>query len=209
VLYQIDRDEVGLEFAMADVDAPISGLVGRLWAERGESVSPATRLATIVNLNATKVVAQAIERDLPLIRVGQQAQVRVSAVSDESIAGRVAQVSPIVDSESQTAPVEITLSGRLAELRPGMLARATLTAESRENVLIVPYRALMRRDDGDYVFVAVEDTVSLRKVETGLEGAETVEIINGLEEGDVVVTVGQMRLEQGSAIRIYAEEMSR
>ncbi|KPJ52637.1 hypothetical protein AMJ39_07405 [candidate division TA06 bacterium DG_24] len=209
VLFEVDRDEVGFDFALAPVEAPIRGVVGRLWVDPGESVSPATRVATIVNLNATKVIAQSIEQDLPFIAPGQDARVVVGAVSRRPIPGRVTQVSPMVDEESQTAPVEIALSERVVELRPGMLARVTLTAERRDDVLTMPYRALIREDGRYHVFVVVGDTVSVRQIVTGLEGMEAVEVTSGVAEGEQVITVGQARLEQGSRVRIYREEMNR
>jgi membrane fusion protein (multidrug efflux system) len=206
VLFEIDRDEVGFDFALAPVESPIRGVVGRLWVDPGERVSPGTRMATVVNLSATKVIAQAIEQDLPFVASGQEAEVRVGALSPRQIPGRVTQVSPIVDDESQTAPVEIAFNEHIAELRPGMLARATLTAERREDVLTMPYQAMVREDGRRYVFVVIGDTVSARDVVTGLEGVEIMEVVSGLSEGERVVTVGQARLQQGSRVRISGEE---
>jgi multidrug resistance efflux pump len=109
VIAYIDRDEVGLKFEKAPVESPLSGTVGRIYVDIGSSVTAQTAIAYVVSMDNVKTNLNIPEIYLPKINVGQAAEVFIDAYPDEKFIGIVTKVSPVVDLDTRTAPVEITI----------------------------------------------------------------------------------------------------
>ncbi len=206
ILAYVDRDEVGFKFKKAPVESPIDGVLGRVYVDRGTSVSASIPIALIVNMDKVKVRIDAVERDLPKIKVGQRAEVRVDAYPEEIFVGSVEKVSPIVDLASRSAPIEIEIPNAEHRLNPGSFARIKILIKKRRGVLIIPRDAIIKEDSSNYVFVVKNNKAHKQKIETGLNEDNKFEVINGLSEGEFVVTMGNTRLEQGDLVEIVEEK---
>ncbi len=208
VLALIDRDETGFKFEKASVTSPIDGIVGRVYLDRGMYVRPSnnmssgTPVAFIVDMNTVKVKINVTERELPGIKVGQDAQIIVDTYPDKSFAGRVDKISPVVDLASRTALTEIKIPNQGNQLRSGMFARVKLILSRRENVLVVPIKTIIHKDGKKTVFVVEENIAGLREVKTGLKNGELVEITSGLNEGEIIVVDGGYGLKNGARVII-------
>ncbi|MBL7081469.1 MAG: efflux RND transporter periplasmic adaptor subunit [Candidatus Omnitrophica bacterium] len=201
-LVYIDRDEVGFQFQEAPVESPIDGIVGRIYVDVGTRVLPQTPIGLVVNMDVVKVRVDVVERDLPKIRKGQVARVLVDAYSDEIFEGTVERVSPVVDLISRTALVEIKILNYDRRLKPGMFARIKILIREKEDVLIIPKDAILKEDSSNYVFVVKDNKAHRQKIETGLHENSKFEVINGLKEGEFVVTMGNTRLKKGDMVEI-------
>jgi len=207
ILVYIDRDEVGFEFQKAPVESPIDGVVGRVYVDIGTSVSPQTPVGLVVNMDAVKVKLDVVERDLPKIKVGQLAKVQVDAYPDEVFEGRVEWVSPVVDLASRTAPVEIRIPNSNHRLKSGMFARIKILTREHKDILIIPRDAIIKEGNINYVFVSDSDNrVHRRRIETGLTEDNKFQVISGLKEGELVVTMGNIRLKDGDIVEIVERE---
>jgi len=202
VLVFIDRDEVGFKFEKAPVESPINGLVGRIYVDKGMSVSPNLPVALVVNMDVVKVKIDVVEKDLPKVKVSQKAKIRVDAYPNEVFEGRVVEVSPVVDLLSRTAPIEIEIQNSEHRLKSGMFARVKILTKEKENVLIIPRDAIIKEDSSNYVFVVKDSKVHRQKIEIGLCENNKFEVINGLNEDELVVTMGNIRLKEGDAVEI-------
>ncbi|MBL7131699.1 MAG: efflux RND transporter periplasmic adaptor subunit [Candidatus Omnitrophica bacterium] len=208
VLAYVDRDEVGFKFQKAPVESPIDGVLGRVYVDRGTSVSASIPIALIVNMDKVKVRIDAVERDLPKIKVGQRAEVRVDAYPEEIFVGSVEKVSPIVNLASRTAPIEIEIANLQHRLNPGSFAKVKILVKEREGVLIIPRDALIKEDSSNYVFVVKNNKahkahkVHKQKIELGLCENNKFEVINGLKEGELIITMGNARLKEGDMIEV-------
>jgi len=203
VVAYIDRDEVGFEFEPAPVTSPIEGTVGRVYLDKGSNVSQNVAIVKIVNMDVVKVRIDVVERDLPKVKVGQAAEIKVDAYPDEIFRGYVERVSPVVDLASRTALVEIEISNPDHRLKPGMFARIKILIKEKENVLIISRDAIIREDSLNYVFIVKDDNkVHRQKIEVGLIENNKFEVINGLDEGELVVTMGNTRLREGDLVEV-------
>ena len=94
-------------------------------------------------------------------------------------------------------------------MRPGMFARVTLITSQDRNALVLPEEALVPQGTEQFVY-RIEDSKAVRvKVETGQRRDGKVEILNGLEKGDVVVTAGQFKLREGTLVRTHRRRRER
>ncbi|MDD5555682.1 MAG: efflux RND transporter periplasmic adaptor subunit [bacterium] len=205
----IDRDEVGFKFEKAPVESPLEGIIGRVYVDRGAHVTPQTVVALVVDIDRTKVSLDVPERYHPQVSIGQTARVRVEAYPGEVFTGTVTRISPVVETETRTAPVEISIDNADHRLKPGMFAGIQLVLEQRENVPVVLTEAVIGREPNAYAFVVNDGVARMRDITLGLRENDLVEVIDGLEAGDLVAIMGQERLRDGAAVRVEVDNNSR
>lgn len=198
-------EQVRTQLGYTDVRAPITGMVSERDVEVGHVVSPQTRLFTVDDLSTLVVRVRASERDVVLLSAGQPVEVVLDAFPGRPVEGRIRRIFPSADPETRLVPVEVALSGEAArQARPGFLARVTLSLESREGVLQVPTSAIVSRGGEEIVFVVEDGRAWQRPVRSGLVFRGQVEVAEGLEAGEQVVTAGHAELRDGAPVRVTA-----
>lgn len=205
VIAYIDRDEVGLKFEQSPVESPLSGLIGRVYVDIGENVNPQTPIALVVQMDRVKIDLDIPEKYLPRVSLGQIAQISVDAWPEEKFAGEVSRISPVVDLDTRTAPVEITIDNPGHRLKSGMFARVKLIIQERKNVPVILKEAIMGREPDLYVYVVEEKKAVLKKITLGIRQGPYFEVKEGLKEGDLVVIMGQQRLKDGAPVSAEEE----
>jgi len=189
--------------ADASVSAPFAGLISGRHVNLGQYVQPGTALFDLVSLDPLDVVFHISEVDSGRVAVGQQVEVRVAPHPGEAFEALVEVVSPIIDSSTRTLRVKASVPNPDARLRPGLFARADLGVSLRHGVPMVPEEAVLQRTDGSVVFRMVEgDRVERRVVKLGSFRDASIEIVEGLAAGDVVITRGHSDLVDGAVVRV-------
>lgn len=200
----IDRDEIGFKFEKSPVDSPLTGIIGTVYVDKGDSVSPQTAVAFVVNIDNVRVSLDVPEKYLPIMTLGQSADISVDAVPGQTFTGKVSKISPIVDLQTRTAPIEIFIPNPGHKLTPGMFARVKLVREEKKQVKLIPKEAVIGNEPEAIVFVVEGNIAHQRKVKPGIRDGGEVEIVEGLNAGDLVVIMGQQRLRAGA--EVLAEE---
>jgi RND family efflux transporter MFP subunit len=170
--------------------APVAGTIAALSVKAGQTVGPSTTVATLSGSGALQVVADLSEVDVARVTAGQEAEVLFDAMPDRAFHGRVVQVASTGTSIQGVVnfAVTIALDGVDPAIRPGMTANVTIIAERRENVLLVPSRAIQVRGARHLVRVVREGQVTEVPVQIGLSGDNGTEVLGDtLREGDLVV----------------------
>ncbi|HRZ13920.1 MAG TPA: efflux RND transporter periplasmic adaptor subunit [Candidatus Omnitrophota bacterium] len=196
----IDRDEVGLTFEKAAVEAPLTGMVARVLVDTGANVSPQAPVALIVDMDRVRVFLDMPEKYLPSISAGMNAAVSVEAYPDEVFNGTITRISPMVDTATRTCQVEIGIDNKEHKLRSGMYAKVKVVTREYKDALVVLKEALLGKDPQQYVYVIKEHKASVRDVKAGVRQGPFVQIVGGLTVGDKVVIMGQQRLREGAAV---------
>jgi len=205
VIAYIDRDEVGFEFNKAPVESPIDGIIGNMYLDKGESVTPNIAVAQVVDMDVVKVRINVVEKDLPKIKEGQLAEIIVDAYPDEVFKGTVERVSPVVDLNSRTALVEIEIPNPEHILKSGMFARTRIVVLEHKEVPCILRDAIIREDSKTYCFIIKDDKAYKTKITIGISEDDKIEIIDGIQEGDSVVITGQQGLKDGQAVEIVSK----
>jgi RND family efflux transporter MFP subunit len=126
----------------------------------------------------------------------------VSAVGEEPFTGTIATISPAADSLSSTFPISIEISNSEHKLKPGMFAEAKLVLETKEGVLVLPKQAVIDSGDKKYVYVVKDNKAIQTEITTGIEDDERVEIVSGLQAGDMIVLSGQNKLQNETPVTV-------
>jgi membrane fusion protein, heavy metal efflux system len=179
--------------ATVSVPAPIDGVVTERGANVGLNADQATKLFTVLDLSTVWVVANLYEEDFPRVRVGTEAAITTSARPDLTLRGRVSYIDPQVSADTRTAKVRIEVPNTSGELRLGMYADVVVAGASGTSALRVPRNAVQNVGDRTVVYLANPKdpgTFVERQVRLGQPSGEQVEVVSGVQPGDVVVTEG-------------------
>jgi len=200
VIAYIDRDEVGFKFENAPVESPLSGVIGRAYVDKGTSVTPQTPIALVVDMDKVKIKLDITEEYLSRIALGQEAEVSLQAYPDEKFKGAVSRISPVLDLETRTAPIEIIIPNSDHRIKSGMFAQVQLTLEEHKDVAVIAKEAIMGRGPDVYVYVVEANTAHQKNIKLGIHQGAFYEVKEGLKAGDLVVVMGQQKLYEGAAV---------
>ncbi|MBN1405867.1 MAG: efflux RND transporter periplasmic adaptor subunit [Candidatus Omnitrophica bacterium] len=207
----IDRDETGLKYELARVESPISGIMGKTLLDKGANITPVinvlqgTAVAIIVDMNEMTVKINIPEPDIPHIKRGLKATISVDAYPDENFTGVVTKVSEVVDVQTRTLPIEITIPNKEHRLKSGMFTRIDITASLYKDALFLAQDSVVQEMGSSYVFIVENGTANKRKIETGIRDNGKIQVKEGLKEGEPVIVFGQQGLKDGTPVEIAKE----
>lgn len=187
--------------AHVPIVAPFAARVIARDVTKGEVVEVTDRLFAVADLSEVWVVAEVPEKDVALVpsEASPQAQgieIRVAAYPDEIFHGIITYVGDVLDPTTRTVPLRLELPNPDRKLKPEMYARVRIYAEPEPNVLVVPEAAVQRDRERQFVFVQREpQTFEARDVRLGESDGHAVKVLDGLHEGESVVTGGAFVLK--------------
>ncbi|GMO68386.1 MAG: efflux RND transporter periplasmic adaptor subunit [Treponemataceae bacterium] len=202
----IDASRPGLNYAPNPVRAPISGTITSVPYSIGTTVSPSMSIGKVSSANNLEITIQVAERFVSRIRLGQRATLLFDAYPAEHFNATVVEVSPVLNVASRSMEVKLHLVTVDPRVKIGMYARVKLVTDEKENAIVVPYTALVRRQGGAYVF-AIEkntNTVTMLPIQEGIRVDDRIEILSGLSGGQEIVVKGQTLLNDGSKVNIVS-----
>ncbi|MEW6008625.1 MAG: efflux RND transporter periplasmic adaptor subunit [Candidatus Omnitrophota bacterium] len=211
IIALVDRDETGLKYELAPVESPISGIVGRTMLDKGSnilttaSITSGTPVAIIVNMEEMIVKLNIPEPDIGYIKKGLKAQIQVDAFAQENFQGEISKVSEVVDTQTRTLPIEIIIPNKDHRLKSGMFARLQIIASVLKDRLYLPQDALIKELGVNYLFVVENSTAKKKKINTGIQDSNRIEILEGVNEGDSVIVFGQQGLKDGTSVEIVKD----
>jgi membrane fusion protein, multidrug efflux system len=219
---QIDADEADLKSKRAEVAAqaatvakktlraPFAGRLGITTINPGQYLNPGDKVVTLQRLDPIYVDFRLPQEELSRVARGQTVSVTSDAYPGERFSGKVSAVDPRVDAASRNFQVEALIDNPRHRLVPGMFARVSLSSGGTRRYLTLPQTAISYNPYGATVFLVrkasgsaqAQPTVEQRFVTVGPKRGDQVAVLRGLEEGDTVVTSGQLKLKNGTPIII-------
>lgn len=179
--------------ASAMVPAPISGRVTERLANVGLNVDLASKLFTVTDLSSVWMVADLYEKDFSRVQVGSPAIVTTTAYPDLALRGRVSYIDPQVSPDTRTAQLRVEVPNPDGRLRLGMFADVQVSGMHATQAPVVPRTAIQTVGDRHMVYLVNPKEPGKfieREVRLGTTGEEIVDVISGVQPGDVIVTEG-------------------
>lgn len=202
---QMDAQRSQYENAMTNtvLTSPINGMVTARNYDPGDMSGQAPILTVGQITPAVKTVINVNETDISVLRNGLPVDITFDAFPGETFQGKISRISPAVDVNSRTLPVEVMVQNGSGRILPGMFARVSLNIGVEDNV-VVPDRAVVKQTGSaqKYVYTYNNGKVSFRHVELGQRIGDTYELLSGIENGDTVVIAGQTRLTDGARVEL-------
>jgi membrane fusion protein (multidrug efflux system) len=207
---QRDADQAAVNAAQARLDhtvirAPFDGQLGLRRVSLGSIVSPTTVITTLDDTSLIKLDFDVPEIFLARLERGLSVTAHSAAWPDLEFKGEVSSIDSRVDPISRTVTVRALLPNSEGRLRPGMFLTVTVLKEDVE-ALLIPEQAIVPERSSQYVFVVgPDDVVERREVTSGRRRPGEVEILEGLEPGERVITEGTQRARPGQQVEIVPE----
>ncbi|MBP2651157.1 MAG: efflux transporter, family, subunit [Firmicutes bacterium] len=187
----------------AQVTAPRSGIITKRYLQAGYYAKTGSAIVAVADVTSLLVKATVGEAQLPEVAVSTPAIVKINAFGGQQFNGTVTRISPAATLPARTFTAEITVSNPDGKLKPGMFAKAEVPAQVHRNVLVVPESALVLREDQQTVFVVnMDNKVQQKVLKLGYIGGGWAEVIDGVQEGETIVTAGHNKLKDGASITL-------
>ena len=220
---QVDADEADHKGKRAAVEqqravvakkaitAPFAGQMGITSVNPGQYLNPGDKIATLSTLNPIYVDFNVPQTQKGQLVVGQSVVVTTDALPGQTFTGKVTALDSKVDTATRNILIEATVPNPHRKLLPGMFARASVSTGAPQKFLTVPQTAVTYNPYGTTVFVAEKsktgqgnDALVARQtfIEVGSTRGDQVAVTKGLKEGEMVVTSGQLKLKNGSPVRV-------
>lgn len=204
--------EANLQLARTRLDyttirAPFDGVVGLRKISPGDYVNIGQELANFVSLDPMKVDFTIPETQASQVQVGQKLDIMLEAIPDRTFTGEVFALDSQIDVNGRAVALRATVPNPGGILRPGYFARVMLTVAEKPSALIVPEDAIVPQGAAKLVYVVNDDgSVDMRPVTLGQRLSGEVEILDGVKEGEHVVTGGHIKIRPGAKVSILPPE---
>jgi membrane fusion protein, multidrug efflux system len=182
------------------ITAPFDGTIGLRYVSDGAYVTPNTNIATLYNLSPAKIEFAVPGRYSTQVRSGQSIQFQID--NDQRIFnGEVYAIEPQVDANTRTLRIRAVADNKNGALLPGQFVKVELILQTVQNAILVPTEAVIPDLNGHKVFVKEEGKAKEVQVKTGVRNESTLEIVEGLTEGDTLLTTGMLQLRSGMKVQ--------
>jgi membrane fusion protein, multidrug efflux system len=209
IIASVDPSLPGQNYSASTVRSTISGTIIELPLQVGDKVTTSSPIATIGDLDDLVILTYIPERFVSTLKKGLTASVTLDALPGESFKASITEINPVMDANTRTLSVKLKLIKRDSRIRPGMFSTMKLITRESLNTLAVPSQALFSYYGESAVYVIDEEGLARRRlITTGLSSDEQIEIIDGVRKGELVITQGQNKLTDGTAVRSVDLEAS-
>jgi membrane fusion protein, multidrug efflux system len=207
IRYEMDALEASYNLAKLELDytqirAPITGVISERFIRNGKTLAIGDPVFRVTSFEPLVAYLHVPEKEYRNIDEGQRVAIEIDAIKGQSIFASVTRVSPIVDPATGTFKITIEISDAERRIKPGMFGRFAIVYDKHENALQIPRSALLEDDGNTSVFVVVENKAIRRTVTTGYSNKGLVEVIDGLDDDDQVISVGQVGLKEDALVTI-------
>lgn len=205
-LAQLRANEAQVQMAQAQLakttlKAPFSGQVGLRYVSPGDFVSTGQDLVEIVDTHEMKLDFTLPERNLSQIKVGQVIEISVDALEGRTFQGEIYAISPSSRSGSHNLSLRARIPNEDGALRPGLFARITITTGQDTQALMVPEAAIIPQNNEFFIMrLDDENKAGLVQVTLGDRRVGVVQVLSGLDEDDIIVTAGHIKLHPGMPV---------
>ncbi|HEX7288837.1 MAG TPA: efflux RND transporter periplasmic adaptor subunit [Candidatus Angelobacter sp.] len=193
------------QLAYSEIRSPIDGVITDRPLYPGEMASTSAPLLTVMDVTQVIAKAHIPQSDAVLLRKGDKASLALPGL-DQSIPGAVTLVSPALDPGSTTVEIWVQATNPNQQLRPGMTAQLSITAQTVHGALVVPPSALLNAngasDRAQVMVINAQSEAQSREVRVGIQSPEEVQIVSGLKAGEQVVSQGAYGLPDKTRVKI-------
>jgi RND family efflux transporter MFP subunit len=196
--YTQGANQLGYSALVADS----TGVIAAVNAEAGQVVSAGQVVLTLVKDGEREIEISIPENRIEDLRNAQQIRVTFWALPDVTVEGKVREISPVADKITRTYKARISLQNLPAGVNLGMTANVVIASAGSRQAVYIPLAAIYQTGDIPGVWVVANETVSLRPVKVGAFGDGQIQVLEGLQDGDVIVTAGVQKLREGQKVRL-------
>ena len=211
---QVQQMDVALaqaetNLAYASIRAPFAGYIAERNLDPGSYVSGTTAststmsrgILSVHDVETVRTLIEVVEKDVPLVKVGQRADVRAEAYPNEVFEGRVTRIVQALNRATRTMTVEVDLPNKDHRLKGGMFARVEVLVGKHPQAIQIPLDAVSRLEESQYVYVVKDGKAHQVPVELGARAENRVEVVKGLAGDEQVIVSGKDLVSEGAPVQ--------
>jgi membrane fusion protein (multidrug efflux system) len=192
-----------IQQAKMSIRAPFDGVIVELpYHTDGVRIDQGQTLLKIMQYDKLMMDVKLPEKHLPEVTMNQKVQISNYTVAKDTIYGRISQISPVINADTRTFQSILQIDNAKRLLRPGMFIKANILSEKRDGTIVIPKETVISRQDGKVVFTVENGIATEKKITTGLENANVIEVTSGLKVNDRLVIAGFETLRNKSKVSI-------
>ena len=190
------------------IHSPFDGTVMKIGARDGQRITPETELYMIADLSHVWVIVDLYEDDLPWVRKGDTAEMNVAGIPGKVFTGKVSYIYPYVEAKTRTVKMRLEFDNPELALKPDMFANVIIKAGKQINTIVVPSEAVVRTGAKNQVFIQHQaGKYEPREVVLGIESEGQIQVLQGVKEGEIVVTSSQFLIDSESKLKEATAKM--
>lgn len=211
---QVKQMEVALaqaetNLAYSYIRAPFAGYIAERNLDTGAYVTSATAststmsrgIMSLHDIHTIRVLIEVVEKEIPLVQVGQRAELRAEAYPDHVFEGTVTRIVQALNRATRTMTVEVDLPNKDLRLKGGMFARVEVMVGTHHQAIQIPIDAVSRLEDTQYVYIVREGKAQRVDIAIGVRTGNRVEITNGLTGSEEVIISGKDLVHDGTPVQ--------
>ncbi|HYC84364.1 MAG TPA: efflux RND transporter periplasmic adaptor subunit [Chryseosolibacter sp.] len=192
-----------IQLAKMAIKAPFDGVIVELpYHTDGVRIDQGQALLKIMQYDKLLMDVKLPEKHLPEVTMNQMVQIASYNAAKDTIYGRISQISPVINADTRTFQSVLQIDNEKRLLRPGMFIKAFILSEKRDGTIVIPKETVISRQDGKVVFTVENGIATEKKIATGLESLDVIEVVNGLKVNDRLVISGFETLRNKSKVSI-------
>jgi len=190
------------------IHSPFDGIAVKIGARDGQYVTPKTQIYMIADLSTVWVYVDVYEYELPWIKLGDEASMKLIALPGQTFTGKIRYIYPYLNGKTRTIKVRLEFKNPGLKLKPNMFADVKIHVQKQADALVIPSKAVLRTGRRNVVFVVRgPGKFEPRDVKLGISSEGLVQILAGVKEGEDVVTSAQFLIDSESKLREAAAKM--
>ena len=192
-----------IQMAKMAIRAPFDGVIVELpYHTDGVKIDQGQALFKVMQYDRLLMDVKLPEKHLAEVTLDQMVQISNYNVARDTIYGRISQISPIINSDTRTFQSVLQINNEKRLLRPGMFIKAFILSEKRDSTIVIPKETVISREDAKVVFTVENGIATEKKITTGLENMDVIEVVSGLKVNDRLVVSGFETLRNKSKVSI-------
>ena len=201
---QYNFENAQIQLAKMSVKAPFTGVIVELpYYTKGTRIASGSHMVTLMGYNQMYLNINLPEKNITDIKTGQEVLVTNYTLPEDTLHGKVTEISPAISIETRTFSGKIEIANPELKLRPGMFVKTDIITDHKDSTVVIPKDLIMTGGRGKYVFIVGRNlSANSRWITTGIENQNSVEVVNGLAPKDQLIIKGYETLRDNSKVKI-------
>jgi RND family efflux transporter MFP subunit len=185
------------------IKVPIDGVIVEMpYHTNGVKIEQNVEVFKVMQYNRLLMDVKLPEKHLPEVTLDQLVQITNYNMAKDTISGTISQISPVINADTRTFQSVLQIDNNRSLLRPGMFIKAAILSEQRENTIVIPKETIISRQDGKVVFTVENGIATEKKITTGIDNLDVIEVLSGLKLNDRLVVAGFETLRNKSKVSV-------
>lgn len=197
-----DYKNLQLQLNYTRIRSPISGYITERMIEVGDKVNNNQQVFTVEDFSPLLVKVFVPTADIVNLKEGMKAQITTDVLKGIVFNGKIKLINPRIDVQSGTVKVTLEVYDEQLKLRPGMFVETRIMVRSNPDALVIPKKSIVYKRGVPYVFIFNKMKVQQREIKTGISEGDNIEILSGIQEGEMLVTVGVETLKDQMQVNV-------